>query len=49
MKKTIVLLIVVITTYSCGFKPRVSCKIDDINNITESCIYKPEFGITKEF
>ena len=47
--KIIVIIIIVITTYSCGFKPKVSCKIDDINNIAESCIEQPEFAITKEF
>ena len=47
--KVIVLLVIVITMYGCGFKPKVSCKIDDINNIAESCIEKPEFAITKEF
>tara|TARA_B100001758_G_C18046091_1_gene420674 strand:+ start:194 stop:340 length:147 start_codon:yes stop_codon:yes gene_type:complete len=47
--KVIVLLIIVITMYGCGFKPKVSCKIDDIKNITESCIEQPEFAISKEF
>ena len=47
--KVIVLLIIVITMYGCGFKPKVSCKIDDINNITESCIEQPEMSISKEF
>ncbi len=47
--KIIVIFIIVITTYSCGFKPKVSCKIDDIKNITESCIEQPEFAISKKF
>ena len=47
--KVIVLLIIVITMYGCGFKPKVSCKIDDIKNITESCIEQPELAISKEF
>ncbi len=47
--KVIVLLIIVITMYGCGFKPKVSCKIDDIKNITESCIEQPEMSISKEF
>ena len=46
--KVIVLLVIVITMYGCGFKPKVSCKIDDINNVA-SCIEQPEFAITKEF
>ena len=47
--KVIVLLVIVITMYGCGFKPKVSCKIDDIKNITESCIEQPEMSISKEF
>tara|TARA_B100001057_G_scaffold227866_1_gene228152 strand:- start:124 stop:270 length:147 start_codon:yes stop_codon:yes gene_type:complete len=47
--KVIVLLVIVITMYGCGFKSKVSCKIDDIKNITESCIEQPEFAISKEF
>ena len=47
--KVIVLLVIVMTMYGCGFKPKVSCKIDDINNITESCIEQPEMSISKEF
>ena len=49
MKKTIVLLIVVITTYSCGIKTKISCNVDDVNNVLEDCIEQPEFAITKEF
>ena len=47
--KVIVLLVIVMTMYGCGFKPKVSCKIDDINNITESCNEQPEMSISKEF
>ena len=47
--KAIVLLVIVITMCGCGFKPKVSCKIDDIKNITESCIEQPELAISKEF
>ena len=47
--KVIVLIVIVITMYGCGFKPKVSCKIDDIKNITESCIEQPELAISKEF
>ena len=47
--KIIVIFIIVITTYSCGIKPKVSCKVDDINNAIQKCIEQPEFGISKEF
>ena len=49
--KVIVLLIIVITMYGCGFKPKVSCNLKgiDIDNITESCIEQPEMSISKEF
>ena len=47
--KVIVLIVIVITMYGCGFKSKVSCKVDDIKNITESCIEQPEFAISKEF
>ena len=49
--KVIVLLIIVITMYGCGFKPKVSCNLKgiDIKNITESCIEQPEMSISKDF
>ena len=47
--KVIVLLIVAITISSCGWKAKVSCHIDDMNNIVEGCIERPEFGLIKEF
>ena len=49
--KVIVLLIIVMTMYGCGFKPKVSCNLEgiDIENITESCIEQPQFAISKEF
>ena len=45
----VIVLMIVITMYGCGVKPKISCKIDDIKNITESCIEQPEFAISKEF
>jgi len=45
----VIVVMIVMTMYGCGFKPKVSCKIDDINNITESCIEQPEMSISKEF
>tara|TARA_B100001996_G_scaffold159573_1_gene121651 strand:- start:1969 stop:2115 length:147 start_codon:yes stop_codon:yes gene_type:complete len=47
--KVIVLLIIVITISSCGWKPKVSCNVDDIRNIAEDCIEQPELAISKEF
>ena len=49
MKKTIVLLIVVITTYSSGIKTKISCNVDDINNVIEDCKEQPSVAITKDF
>jgi hypothetical protein len=49
MIKVIVLLIVAMTICSCGWKPKVSCHVDDINNVIEDCIERPEFGLVKEF
>ena len=49
MKKTIVLLIVVITIYSCGIKTKISCNVDDINNVIEDCKEQPKVGVSKSF
>ena len=49
MIKVIVLLIVAMTICSCGWKPKVSCHVDDIKNITEDCIERPQLAIIKEF
>ena len=49
MKKTIVLLIVVITTYSCGIKTKISCNVNDVNNVIVDCKEQPSVGITKDF
>ena len=55
-KKFIIILICIIicaSLVSCGFVPRVSCGIDDkadsLEEVGESCVQRPEFGITKEF
>ena len=47
----VIVLLIVITMYGCGFKPKVSCNLKgiDIENITESCIEQPQFAISKEF
>ena len=47
--KVIVLLIIVMTMYGCGFKPSVSCNVNDINTVIDDCKKQPQFGITKEF
>ena len=47
--KIIVLLIIVITTYSCDIKTKISCNVDDINNVIEDCKEQPSVGITKDF
>jgi len=45
----VIVLIVVITMYGCGIKTKVSCNVDDINNIINDCKEQPQFGISKEF
>ena len=47
--KAIVLLIVMITICSCGIKAKVSCDINDIDNVITDCKEHPQFGISKEF
>ena len=47
--KIIVLLIIVITTYSCGIKTKISCNVDDINNVIEDCKKKPTVGVSTSF
>ncbi|MGY8976128.1 MAG: hypothetical protein ACKVHD_07605 [Alphaproteobacteria bacterium] len=51
MIKIIVLIVVVITMYSCGIKPKISCKVDTINNAITECKENPQFGvgISKDF
>ena len=47
--KVIVLIVIVITMYGCGFKPSVSCNVNDINTVIDDCKEQPQFGISKEF
>ena len=47
--KAIVLLIVVMTICSCGIKAKVSCDINDIDNVITDCKEHPQFAISKEF
>ena len=47
--KVIVLIVIVITMYGCGWKPKVSCNINDINNVITDCKEHPQFGISKKF
>ena len=49
MKRTVVLLIVVMTICSCGIKAKVSCDINDIDNVITECKESPQFGISKSF
>ena len=47
--RVIVLIVIAITISSCGFKPSVSCNVDDINTVIDDCKKQPKFGITKDF
>ena len=47
--KVIVILIIVMTICSCGIKTKVSCNVNDINNVITDCKEHPQFGISKEF
>ena len=47
--RVIVLIVIAITISSCGFKPNVSCNVDDINTVIDDCKKQPQFGISKEF
>jgi hypothetical protein len=49
MIKIIVLLIVIITIYSCGIKPKIGCNVNSIDNAITECKESPEFGISKSF
>ena len=37
------------TMYGCGIKTKVSCNVDDINNVITDCKEQPQFAISKEF
>ena len=47
--KSIVLIVIVMTICSCGIKTKVSCNVDDINNVITDCKEQPQFAISKEF
>ena len=47
--KVIVLIVIVMTICSCGIKAKVSCNVNDINNVITDCKEHPQFGISKEF
>ena len=47
--QVIVLIVIVMTMYGCGFKPSVSCNVNDINTVIDDCKEQPQFGISKEF
>ena len=47
--KVIVLIVIVITMYGCSTKVKVSCNVNDINNVITDCKEQPQFGISKEF
>ena len=47
--KAIVLLIVMITICSCGIKAKVSCDINDIDNVITDCKESPQLGISIPF
>ena len=49
MKITVVLLIVVMTICSCGIKAKVSCDINDIDNVITDCKEHPQLGISIPF
>ena len=47
--KVIVLLIIGITISSCGIKTKISCNVDDIDNVIEDCKKKPTVGVSTSF
>ena len=47
--KVIVLIVIVMTICSCGIKAKVSCDVNDINNVIVDCKEHPQFAISKEF
>ena len=48
-KTIIVLVISIMTICSCGIRMKVSCDVNDINNVITDCKEHPQFGISKEF
>ena len=49
MKRTIVLLIVMITICSCGIKAKVSCNVNDIDTVINDCKEQPQLGVSIPF
>jgi len=47
--KVIVLIVIVMTICSCGIRMKVSCDVNDINNVITDCKEHPQFAISKEF
>ena len=47
--KSIVLIVIVMTICSCGIKAKVSCNVNDINNVITDCKEHPQLGISIPF
>jgi hypothetical protein len=47
--KVIVILIIVMTICSCGIKTKVSCNVNDIDNVITDCKEHPQLGISIPF
>ena len=47
--KVIVLIVIVMTICSCGIKAKVSCDVNDINNVITDCKEHPQLGISIPF
>jgi hypothetical protein len=47
--KVIVLIVIVITMYGCGWKPIVSCNVNNIDTAIADCKEQPQLGISKNF
>ena len=45
----VIVLIVIMTMYGCGFKPSVSCNVNDIETVITDCKEQPSLGVSKEF
>ena len=45
----VIVLIIVMTMYGCGIKGKVSCNVNDIDNVITDCKEQPSIGISKEF
>ena len=45
----VIVLIVIMTMYGCGFKPSMSCNVNDIETVITDCKEQPSLGVSKEF